>query len=253
MADKRDLVVVERSENLLVITMNRPEVRNALNGEMSEALAYAFAKLEHDPELLVGVLTGAAPDFCAGLDLKEFASDGVEMTWAIRTLLRYGSSKPVVAAVEGFAVAGGFELALMCDLIVATGEARFGLPEVTRSLVANGGGLLRLPCRISYQAAAEMSLTGDPMTADRLFELGLINRLVAPGEALAEAIELARRIARNPPDVVVGTKKILGNQAPDGGAWAYQDYIADPVFLSQEAREGARAFVENHMPSWGGQ
>jgi enoyl-CoA hydratase/carnithine racemase len=249
-ASNSDPVVVERRDNLLIITMNRPEARNALNGEMSRALARAFAELEDDGELLVGVLTGAGPGFCAGLDLKEFATDGADATRAIRTLLQDGSSKPVVAAIEGFAFAGGFELALMCDLLVVSRGTRFGLPEVTRSLVANGGGLLRLPRRIPYQAAAEMSLTGDPMSAERLHGLGLINRLVEPGEALSQAMDLARRIARNRPHAVIGTKKILANHSPGGDEWEEQDAVADPVFVSDEAREGALAFVEKRLPAW---
>jgi enoyl-CoA hydratase/carnithine racemase len=245
----REPVVLERCENVLVVTMNRPEARNALNGEMSTALAKAFEELERDATLRVGVLTGAGPGFCAGLDLKEFASDGAEVTQPIRSLLKHGSSKPVIAAIEGFAFAGGFELALLCDMIVGAKGARVGLPEVTLSLVANGGGLLRLPQRISYQVAAEISLTGDPMTAERLYGLGLINRLVEPGEALELAVELARRIARNRLPAVLATKKIL-NQALSGDPWQQQDAIADPVFSSEEAREGALAFVEKRLPAW---
>ncbi|HXD57339.1 MAG TPA: crotonase/enoyl-CoA hydratase family protein [Thermoleophilaceae bacterium] len=250
MASKSEPVVVERRDNLFIVTMNRPEARNALNGEMSTALAAAFGELEHDSELLVGVLTGAGPGFCAGLDLKEFASNGAEATRAVRTLLQDGCSKPMVAAIEGFAFAGGFELALMCDLLVVARGTRFGLPEVTRSLVANGGGLLRLPRRIPYQAAAEMSLTGDPMTAEWLYGLGLVNRLVEPGDALPRAVELARRIARNRPHAVIGTKKILARHAPSGDEWEQQDAVADPVFFSEEAREGALAFVEKRLPAW---
>ncbi len=230
------------------MTMNRPAARNALNSQMSVALTEAFTQLQDDPDVLVGILNGAGAGFCAGLDLKEFAAIGSAATDVIRLLLKTGTSKPVVAAIEGFAIAGGLELALMCDMTVAARGAVLSLPEVTRSLVANGGGLLRLPQRISHQAAAEMSLTGDPMSAERLYELGLVNRLVEPGHATETAIELGRRIARNPARAVLATKEVLGR--PDADAWQHQDMVAEPVFSSAEAREGALAFVERRRPAW---
>lgn len=241
-------VLVERRAHLLIVTMNRPTARNALNSRMSAALSDAFAQLDEDDELLVGVLTGTGAGFCAGLDLREFAAVGSDASTQVRSLLQTGSAKPVVAAIEGFAIAGGLELALMCDLIVAARGATLGLPEVTRALVANGGGLIRLPQRIPSQAAAEIGLTGDPMSAERLYELGLVNRLVEPGEAATTAIGLAERIARNPPRAVLATKAVLSRA--DDDAWRHQDSIAEPVFSSAEAREGARAFVERRAPAW---
>ena len=228
--------------------MNRPAQRNALNSELSAALSEAFQRLHVDPHVRVGVLDGVGAGFCSGLDLREFANVGVAATDEIRELLRTGTRKPVIAAVEGFAIAGGFELALMCDLIVAARGATFALPEVTRSLVANGGGLLRLPRRIAYQAAAEFGLTGDPVSAQRLHELGLVNRLAEPGQATETAVKLAGRIARNPPRAVLATKELL--LGPDREGWQYQDTIADPVFSSPEAREGALAFIERRRPAW---
>lgn len=243
-----EAVLLQRRDNLLIITMNRPAQRNALNSDLSTALSEAFQYLQREPRLRVGVLNGAGAGFCAGLDLREFADVGAAATDEIRALLQTGSRKPVIAAVEGFAVAGGFELVLMCDLIVAARGATFALPEVTRSLVANGGGLLRLPRLIGYPTAAELSLTGDPVSAERLYELGLINRLTEPGLATEAAVELAGRIARNPPRAVLATKEVL--VGPDAEAWRHQDMIADPVFASAEAREGALAFVERRPPAW---
>jgi enoyl-CoA hydratase len=241
-------VLLERRQDALIVTMNRPAQRNALNAEMSTALNEAFRSLEDDDDVRLAVLQGAGPGFCAGLDLAEFARDGAQAGVEIRGLLRTGSSKPLIAAVEGFAIAGGFELALMCDLLVAARSAAFALPEVTRGLVANGGGLLRLRHRIPAAAVAELALTGDPISAERLHELGLVNRLVEPGRALEGALGLARRVARNPPRAVSATKAILGGPEPQ--AWQEQDHLADPVFASAEAREGALAFVQRRPPAW---
>jgi enoyl-CoA hydratase len=247
-ANQAPPVLLERRQHLLVITLNRPDQRNALDSRLGAALTAAFQTLEQDAELRVAVLTGAGAGFCAGLDLREFASDGAGASDPIRALLRAGSHKPVVAAVEGFAIAGGFELVLMCDVVVAARGAAFALPEVTRALVANGGGLLRLPRRIAYPVAAELALTGDPLSAERLYELGLVNRLADPGTAVERAVDLAARIARNPPVAVAATRRVL--LGPAAEAWRHQDAIADPVFASAEAREGALAFVQRRPPAW---
>jgi enoyl-CoA hydratase len=243
------VVHVARRDGILIAEIDRPDRRNALNAAVAHELTDALAALDSDDDLLVGVLTGAGGFFSSGLDLKEFGRDGSEATNSLRELLRRGSRKPIIAAVEGFALAGGFELCMMCDLIVAARGARFGLPEVKRALVANGGGLLRLPSRIPYSAAAEIALTGGEMTAERLYELGLINHLVSPGAAFDQGMLLAGEISQCAPLALVATKQILSlSDSVDG--WSHQDSIADPVFQSSDAQEGARAFIEKRPPRW---
>jgi len=239
-------LIVERDGAILVLTLNRPATRNALDAAIATGLREALASFSEDDELLVCVLTGADGCFSSGLDLKELSEQGTETSLALKRLMRQGSPKPMIAAIEGYALAGGFELALTCDLIVASREASLGLPEVRRMLVANSGGLLRLPPRIGYQAAAEIALTGEPVAAERLYGLGLVNRLVEPGEALAAALELASRIAEGGSLAAIrATKEILALAAP-ADHWARQDAVADGFFESSDAKAAAKRFLTRH-------
>jgi enoyl-CoA hydratase len=253
-SESAEVVLTERRDHVLVVTLNRPDARNAVNAAVAQAVAAALDELDAEPELLVGIVTGAAPGFCAGMDLKAFAAG--ELPWVegrgFAGLAQRGSRKPLIAAVEGFALAGGFEVALGCDLIVAARGARFAFPEVKRGLFAAGGGLLRLPVRLPYHVAAEMALTGDPLLAERLYELGLINRLVEPGEALAAAFELAAAITPNSPLSIRLTKEVL-ERAPDWTrqeAWIEQDELFEQIMAAPDAREGAIAFAEKRAPNW---
>lgn len=248
------VVLTERREGVLVITLNRPEARNAVNGALAAGLAAALDALDADDELSIGVLTGAAQTFCAGMDLKAFVTgespfiDGRGFAGiAIRS-----ADKPLIAAVEGYALAGGFEVALSCDLIVASREAKFGIPEVKRSLVAAAGALIRLPKRIPYHVAMELALTGDPIDAARAYELGVVNRVVDAGAALEEALGLAASIAGNGPLALAASKQIVSNALDwsEAEAWERQGEIAGPVFGSEDAREGAVAFAEKRAPVW---
>jgi enoyl-CoA hydratase len=249
-------VLTERRENVLLITLNRPEARNAVNLAMAEGIASALDELDDDSSLSVGVLTGAGKGFCAGMDLKAFVSGG--RPWVgdrgFAGIVRRASRKPLIAAIEGFAVAGGLEVALACDLIVASRGAKLGIPEVKRSLVAAGGALLRLPKRIPYHLAMELALTGDPITAERAFEVGLVNRLADAGEAADVAVELAQQIAANAPLALIASKRILEEQSDwsRGQMWEAQSAISEPVFNSEDAREGATAFAEKRAPVWRG-
>jgi enoyl-CoA hydratase len=249
-------VLTERRDGVLLVTLNRPEQRNAVNAAVAEGIAAALDALDADPALQVGVLTGAGKGFCAGMDLKAFVK-GERPHVAGRGfagIVERPPAKPLIAAIEGFAVAGGFEIALACDLIVAARGARLGIPEVTRGLVAAGGALLRLPRRIPYHLAMELALTGDPIDAERAERVGLVNRLTEPGEAVAGALELAAALAANGPLALTATKRILV-EAPGWPAeeqWARQAEITIPVMTSEDAREGSTAFAEKRPPHWQG-
>ncbi|WP_181781759.1 crotonase/enoyl-CoA hydratase family protein [Pseudonocardia pini] len=247
-------VLVERQGHVLVVTLNRPEVRNALNDAVAHAVAAAMDELDADPELRVGVLTGAGGTFCAGMDLAAYQAGEWPVVGdrGLCGISRRPPRAPLVAAVEGWAVAGGFELLLACDLVVAGSGARLGVPEVQHSLVAGGGGALLLPRRLTLPVAMELLLTGDPVDAARAREIGLVNRVVPDGEALAEALRLAERIARNGPLGVAATKAIARNSAEgtytDG--WTEQDAEWKAVFASADAAEGVAAFLERRDPVW---
>ena len=248
-------LLTERRGRILVITINRPHARNAINRAVSFGIAAAVDELDGDPALSVAILTGAGANFCAGMDLRAFLA-GEDMAVPGRGLgfTERPPRKPIIAAVEGFALAGGTELALATDLIVASREARFGLPEVRRGLVAGGGGLIRLPERIPYLKAMELALTGDNFTAEEGLSYGLVNRVTEPGGSLEGALELAERIARNGPLAVAATKAIVA-AARDwraDEAFAHQSEILRPVFASQDAREGATAFAEKRPAVWQG-
>jgi len=227
-----------------------------VNAALAEGVAAALDELDYAQDLHVGVLTGAGAGFCAGMDLKAFVrgeSPHVEGR-GFAGIVQRPPDKPLIAAIEGFAVAGGFEVALSCDLIVAARGAKLGIPEVKRSLVAAGGALLRLPRRMPYHLAMELALTGDPILAERGAELGLVNRLAEPGGAVDAALELGASIAANGPLALAASKRILVESAEwsEDEAWERQGEIAGPVFVSEDAREGATAFAEKREPVWKG-
>ena len=249
-------VLTERRERILLVTLNRPDQRNAINAAVAHGVAAALDELDADAGLSIGVLTGAGKGFCSGMDLKAFvAGENPNVPGrGFAGITRRAADKPLIAAVEGFAVAGGLEVALACDLIVAARGARLGIPEVKRSLVAAGGGLLRLPRMLPRNVAMEMALTGDPLPAERAHELGLVNRLAEPGGALDAALELAATIAANGPLALAATKRILAESADwaDAEFFDRQEAIAAPVRSSEDAREGATAFAEKRAPVWKG-
>jgi len=249
-------VLTEVRDGVLLVTLNRPEQRNAVNRAVAEGIAAALDRLDADDALRVGVLSGAGRGFCAGMDLKAFvAGEPVAVPGrGFAGIVRRASEKPLIAAVEGFAVAGGFEIALACDLIVAARGARFGIPEVKRGLVAAGGALLRLPQRIPYHLAMELALTGELVEAERMASLGLVNRVAEPGSAVEEALSLARAVAANGPLAVAASKRVLAEAPgwPAGTEWERQAEISDPVRASEDAREGSVAFAEKRAPRWRG-
>lgn len=246
---------IERTERILTVTITRPEARNAINTAVSEGLAAAMDLLDDDTDLSVAVVTGEGGNFCAGMDLKAFvAGEAIAIPGRGLGFTEAPPKKPIIAAVEGFALAGGTELALATDLIAASRSAVFGLPEVKRGLVAGGGGLLRLPERIPYQVAMELALTGANLTAERAAELGLVNRLVEPGTALAAALELAREITANAPLALATTKRVI-KESRDWSTdemFSRQMELIAPVFTSDDAREGAQAFAQKRSPEWSG-
>jgi len=253
---EENAVLTERRGRILLITLNRPDARNAVNAALAHGVAAALDELDGDDDLALGVLTGAGSGFCAGMDLKAFMRG--ESPWVdgrgFAGIVQGPPRKPLIAAIEGFAVAGGLEVALACDLIVAAGGAKLGIPEVKRSLVAAGGALLRLPRRIPYHVAMELALTGDTINAERGYELGLVNRVVEPGDAVDTALGLAAAIEVNAPLALAASKRII-LESPD---WSREDEfdrqaeIAGPVFTSEDAREGAAAFGEKRDPVWKG-
>jgi enoyl-CoA hydratase len=251
-----EAVLTEAEGGVLLITLNRPDARNAINAALAGGVAAALDRLDGEDDLRVGILTGAGKGFSAGMDLKAFVageSPHVEGR-GLAGIAEKPPRKPIIAAIEGFAVAGGLEVALACDLIVAARDARLGIPEAKRSLVAAGGALLRLPRRMPYHVAMEMALTGDPISAERGYELGLVNRVAEPGEAVAVARELAAAITANGPLALDASKRILV-EAPswsEDELWQRQGEIAGPVFGSEDAREGATAFSEKRDPVWKG-
>jgi enoyl-CoA hydratase len=249
---KNDAVLTERRGRVLLITLNRPQALNSINGALAQGLAEAIARLDCDPGLTVGVLTGNGRGFCAGMDLKAFTA-GEDIAPAVR-FLRNGARKPLIAAVEGFALAGGLELALACDLIVAAAGAKFGIPEVRVGLIAAGGGLLRLPARAGYGKAMEMAITGEPILADEAARLGLVARVAEPGAAAAAALELAERVARNASLAVVASKEMIkaAQAVTEAEFWSVQEPRRAAVFASNDAKEGPRAFAEKREPQWTG-
>jgi enoyl-CoA hydratase/carnithine racemase len=247
-----DAVLTDVHERVLVITLNRPQVRNAIDSALSLGLLDALTRLDEDDGLRAGVLTGAGGTFCAGLDLRAFATDGLPER--IDDVFRTRWRSPLVAAVEGPALGGGLEVALIADLLVAARDARFGSPEVKFGLFPAGGALLRLPRHLPQSLVAELALTGEPITADAAFRHGLVARLCEPGATLDTALGLAEAIARNAPLGVAAAKTLLW-RAPghsEEEMWPEQRALADAVFGSSDAQEGARSFAERRPPEWTG-
>lgn len=250
-----DQVLVEAREGVLEVTINRPEARNAMTKAAAEAIATAMDRLEAEFDLRCAIVTGAGGTFCSGMDLKGFLTGELPVAGnrGFGGLTSWTPSKPVIAAVDGYALAGGFELALGCDMIVASKGAKFGISEVKRGLVAGGGGVVRLPRLLPRPLAMELALTGDPITAERAYELGLVNA-VTDGPAIEGARALAAKVAENGPLAVAASKGVIR----DSWLWSEEDllpnqnkYIAS-VFTSEDAREGAMAFAEKRKPVWKG-
>lgn len=244
-------VLTEITNNVLVVTLNRPEAGNALNGALSEGLSNALSEAEQNSEVRAIVVTGAGEKiFCAGMDLKAFAAgeDIAKIGLGFAALRK--CKKPLIAAVNGHALAGGFEVVLMCDLVVSVDTARFGIPEVKRGLFAAGGGV-RLPARIPMAVAMEMGLTGDPISADRAKELGLINEVVPAAGLRDAALALAGRVSANGPLAVQATKQLMLDEIGTGNP-ALMGELQKAVFSSEDAKEGATAFAQKRAPEWKG-
>jgi len=252
-----DAVLTEVDDGIAVITINRPEARNAVNGEVARGIAAAVDEFDGRGDVRVIILTGAGGTFSAGMDLKGFLTGDSPVVEGrgFAGITERPPVKPVIAAVEGYALAGGFEIALSCDLIVASETAKFGLPEVRRGLAAAAGGLLRLPHRVPYHLAMEIVLTGEHFPADRLHQAGLVSSVAAPGQSLAAARELAARVALGAPLALAASKRVIVESAdwPSGEAFARQGEALGPVFTSADAREGAIAFAEKRPPAWRGE
>ena len=247
-------VLVSDSEGVRTITINRPEARNAIDRVTAELLRSAMVELDARDDLAVAVITGAGGGFSAGMDLKAFGRGEIPVLdpGGFGGFTQSPPAKPLIAAVEGFALAGGFELVLACDLVVAARDSRFGLPEVSRGLVAAAGGLLKLPQRIPRNVAMELALTAKPLSAPRAFELGLVNRLAESGEALDEALAMAADIRANAPLALAASKRIIVESSdwPADEAFERQREYVAAIESSVDAAEGARAFVEKRAPHW---
>jgi enoyl-CoA hydratase len=245
-------VLTEIRGRVLIITLNRPEAMNAINTALAQGLLAAVSQLDDDPNLTVGVLTGAGRGFCAGMDLKAFATEGGPK--GMDQFIQKGSQKPLIAAIEGFALAGGLELALSCDLLVAAAGVKIGIPEVGVGLFAAGGGLLRLPRVLPYGVAMELALTADPITAEQAHAYGLVARVSEKGEALNTALALAERIAKNAPLGVAASKQLvrMSLDHTEEEFWKLQAPLMGKVFTSNDAKEGPRAFAEKRSPNWSG-
>ena len=250
---ENNAVLTEKRDRVLLITLNRPDAMNSINGDLSHGLMAAIESLNTDSDLTAGVLTGAGRGFCAGMDLKAFARG--EDIGPFMKFIKSGAEKPLIGAVEGFALAGGLELALTCDLLVAAEGVKLGIPEVGVGLYAAAGGLLRLPSRVGFSKAMEMAITADPITAEEAYNYGLVARLTEKGGAVEGALALAERIAQNAPLAVTASKKII--EATTQGLteeelWALNTELQIPVFTSNDAREGPVAFAEKRPPNWTG-
>ena len=248
-------VITEAKGGVLIVTINRPEAKNAMNKAAAEAISAAMDRLEAEDDLRVAILTGAGGTFCSGMDLKGFLrgeSPSVPGR-GFGGLSQWTPKKPVIAAVDGYALAGGMELALSCDLIVANVNSKFGIPEAKRGLAAAAGGLIKLPRQIPPRIAMELALTGDFIDAKRAYELGFINRIV-DGPAIDGAMELAARIAENGPLALIASKAIVrdSHEWTEAEMWDKQAAYIAPVFTSSDAREGAAAFAEKRKPNWQG-
>ncbi|MDD2857908.1 MAG: crotonase/enoyl-CoA hydratase family protein [Candidatus Nanopelagicales bacterium] len=248
-----DVLLTEKRGGVFIMTMNRPEARNALSRELMYEMAEALHEFDIDNALAVAVLTGAGGNFCSGMDLREFAAGSTfDKVSEHPGLNQQPPAKPIIAAVEGYALAGGCETALCTDIIVASRDAKFGIPEVKRGLVAAGGGLYRLPRVMSYPAASLLALTGDIIDAEQANAWGLVSVLADAGGALNAALDIAERIAANGPLALKATKAVLAKAATwtDPEFMAWQQTVVGPVFASNDAKEGATAFGEKRAPKW---
>ena len=250
-----DPVLTEVRGNVLIVTLNRPEAKNAANKALAEGVAAAMDRLDSDNDLRVGIITGAGGTFCSGMDLKGFLAGETPQIpgKGFAGLTEAPPAKPLIAAVDGYALGGGFEIALACDLIVANKDSKFGIPEVKRGLAAAAGGLVRLPRQIPQRLAMELALTGEFVSAQRAYEMGLINRIVE-GVALEGALELANTISANGPLAVAASKQVIREQQDWSQAeqWKNQYALTAKVFSSNDAREGAAAFAQKRAPNWTG-
>jgi enoyl-CoA hydratase/carnithine racemase len=246
----------ERRGNVAVVTLNRPEARNAISPEVSRTMASILDEVEGDAELRAVVLTGRGEVFSAGADLKVVAqgnaNDIARGKGGFAGIVTRDFPKPIIAAVNGPALAGGFEIVLSCDLVVAAESSRFGIPEVKRGLMAAAGGLIRLPKRIPLATALELAMTGDPIDAERAFQLGLVNRVVPAERVVEEAIALAERIGENSPIAVRNSRQLVREavELSEADAWQRTNELVIPVFQSGDAVEGATAFAEKRKPVW---
>lgn len=249
-----DEILTEKRGKVMIITLNRPEAMNSVNRDLAEAMAAALEDLDSDPELSVGVLTGNGRGFSAGMDLKAFVSGGMPNIEGrgFAGIVEKAADKPLIAAVEGFALAGGLEIALSCDIIVAAENARLGIPETGVGLFAGAGALLRLPRRVPYGVAMKLALTADPVMAEEAQSLGLVDVVAPKGGALDAAIELAERIAKNAPLALIASKQLLRDTlgVSEEDFWAVQQPVIEKVFGSEDAIEGATAFAEKREPNW---
>lgn len=250
-----DEVLTRDQDGILIVTINRPEAKNAMTKAAAEGIAAAMDRLDREDGLRVAIITGAGGTFCSGMDLKGFLRGETPSVpgRGFGGLTEAPPKKPLIAAVDGYALAGGLELMIACDMVVANSKAKFGIPEAKRGLVAGAGGLIRLPEQIPARIAMELAVTGDFIDADRAYQLGLINR-VTEGAALDAALELAATISANGPLAVQVSKQIISEYRnwPVEERWQKQGALMGPVFTSADAREGAAAFAEKRKPNWTG-
>ena len=256
MTDNEEVVLFERRGNIALLTLNRPKARNAISPEVSQAMAGFLDEIEADDALRVVVLTGAGDVFCAGADLKVVAQgramDIARGKGGFAGIVSRDFPKPIIGAVNGPALAGGFEIVLSCDLVIAADTSRFGIPEVSRGLLAAAGGLIRLPKRVPLAIALELAMTGDPIDASRALALGLVNRVVPADQVVAEAFALAERIGENSPVAVRLSRQLVreATELSEAEGWQRTNELAAELFASGDAVEGATAFAEKRKPVW---
>ena len=253
-------VLRERRGHVEILTINRPEARNAINGAVSKAMAMSMEELADDADQAGSTSSPSSGDkaFSAGMDLKAFSSgeggDIIGSKGGFAGLTQANFAKPIIAAVNGSALAGGFEIMLSCDLVVAADHATFGIPEAKRGLIAGGGGLIRMPKRLPMAVALELAMTGDAIDAERAYQLGLVNKVVPAASLLEETLALADRIAANAPLAVRYSKSVMKRAAevPESEGWAINTEAVGVVFSSADAMEGPVAFAEKRPPNWQG-